>query len=159
MDRPISTRVIFFVGLVSYNVPGTQRLSFLSKGWQANSLLTFHSGNPFSVYSSADTSGTDDGNQRANLVPGMNPYAGAKKSAINANWLNPNAFVDAGAGTWGTTGRNAFIGPGFGDVDLSVFKNTPIYKEKVSTQLRIEMFNLLNRTNFRLADLQWQRRV
>jgi hypothetical protein len=64
-----------------------------------------------------------------------------------ANWLNPAAFVDAAPGTWGDTGRNAYIGPGFGDVDLSVFKNTPI-TERVSTQLRIEMFNLFNRTNF-----------
>ncbi len=137
-----------FVGLLSYNVPGTQKLSLLSKGWQLNSLLTFHSGNPFSVYSSADTSGTDDGNQRANAVPGINPYAGFKKSQINANWLNPAAFVDADAGTWGNTGRNAYLGPGFGDVDFSVFKNTPIIKEKITTQLRIEMFNLFNRTNF-----------
>ena len=28
------------VGLVSYNVPGTQKLSLLSKGWQVNSLFT-----------------------------------------------------------------------------------------------------------------------
>ena len=34
-----------FVGLVSYNVPGTEKWNLLSKGWQLNSLLTFHSGN------------------------------------------------------------------------------------------------------------------
>jgi outer membrane receptor protein involved in Fe transport len=136
-----------FVGLITYNLPGTENWKLLTKGWQLNSLMTFHSGNPFSVYSSADTSGTDDGNQRANAVPGVSPYAGFKKSQINANWLNPAAFVDAPAGTWGNTGRNAYIGPGFGDVDFSVFKNTPI-TERVTTQLRIEMFNLFNRTNF-----------
>ena len=84
-----------FVGLATYNVPGTQKLSLLSKGWQLNTLMTFHSGNPFSVFSSADTSGTDEGVQRANFVPGVSPYAGFKKQAINANWLNPAAFVDA----------------------------------------------------------------
>ena len=47
-----------FVGLISYNVPGTEKWNLLSKGWQLNSLLTFHSGMPFSVFSSADTSGT-----------------------------------------------------------------------------------------------------
>jgi hypothetical protein len=135
------------VGLLTYTLPGTEKWKLLSKGWQFNSLMTFHSGNPFSVYSSADTSGTDDGNQRADFVPGVNPYAGFKKSQINANWLNPAAFVDAAPGTWGNTGRNAYLGPGFGDVDLSIFKNTPI-TERVSTQLRIEMFNLFNRTNF-----------
>ncbi len=136
-----------FVGLLSYNVPGTQKLSWLSKGWQMNSLLTFHSGLPFSVFSSSDTSGTDEEVQRANFVPGVNPYAGAKQSKVGGDWLNAAAFVDAAAGTFGDTKRNGYVGPGYGDVDFSVFKNTNI-TERVSTQLRIEMFNLFNRTNF-----------
>jgi outer membrane receptor protein involved in Fe transport len=135
------------VALITYEVPGAQRWKALTKGWQLNSLMTFHGGLPFSVYSSSDTSGTDDGNQRANPVPGVDPYAGFRKGAINANWLNPAAFVDAPAGTWGTSRRNAYYGPGYGDVDFSVFKNTPI-GERVTTQFRVEMFNLFNRTNF-----------
>jgi outer membrane receptor protein involved in Fe transport len=136
-----------FVGLLTYEAPGSQHLRLLTKGWQANTLMTFHGGLPFSVYSSSDTSGTEDGNQRANAVPGINPYAGYRKGAVGANWLNPAAFVDAPAATWGTTRRNAYYGPGFGDVDLSVFKNTPI-GEKVTAQFRIEMFNLFNRANY-----------
>jgi outer membrane receptor protein involved in Fe transport len=137
-----------FVGLVSYNVPGSQKLSLLSKGWQVNSLFTFHSGLPFSVFSSNDTSGTAEQVQRADSVPGISPYAGAKQEKINANWLNPAAFVDATPGTFGDTSRNAYIGPGYGDVDLSVFKNTPLIGERVTTQFRVEMFNVFNRTNF-----------
>jgi hypothetical protein len=136
-----------FVGSVSYQVPGSSHMSALTKGWELNSLMTFHGGLPFSVYSSADTSGTNDGNQRANLVPGVNPYAGFRKGGVGLNWLNPAAFVDAPAGTWGTTHRNEFVGPGFGDVDFSVFKNTHIW-ERVTTQFRVEMFNLFNRTNY-----------
>ena len=135
-----------FVGLLSYEVPGSQHLPLLTKGWQANSLMTFHGGLPFSVYSSSDTTGTDDGNQRANAT-GVDPYAGFRKGGVKADWLNPAAFVDAPAGTFGTTGRNAYVGPGFGDVDLSVFKNTPI-GERITTQFRVEMFNLFNRTNY-----------
>jgi hypothetical protein len=140
-----------FTGLVSYDVPGSHVLSALTNGWQVNSLVTLHSGSPFSVYSSSDTSGTNDGNQRADLVPGVNPYAGFRKggvvNGVGLNWLNPDAFVDAPPGTWGTTSRNQFVGPGFGDVDLSVFKNTHI-GERVNTQFRVEMFNLFNKTNY-----------
>jgi outer membrane receptor protein involved in Fe transport len=136
-----------FVGLISYELPGSQHWRPLTKGWQLNSLMTFHGGLPFSVYSSSDTSGTNDGNQRANPVAGINPYAGFRKGGVGLNWLNPAAFVDAPAGTWGTTMRNAYYGPGYGDVDFSVFKNTPI-GERITTQLRIEMFNLFNRTNY-----------
>jgi hypothetical protein len=80
-------------------------------------------------------------------VAGVSPYAGFRKGGVNANWLNPDAFVDAPAGTWGTTGRNQFVGPGYGDVDLSVFKNTKV-TERVTVQFRVEMFNLLNKTNY-----------
>ena len=132
---------------VSYLVPGGQTLKPLTNGWELNTLMTFHGGLPFSVYSSADTSGTNDGNQRANAVPGVDPYSGFRKGGVGLNWLNPAAFVDAPAGTWGTTGRNAYVGPGFGDVDFSVFKNTKI-GERVTTQFRVEMFNLFNRTNY-----------
>jgi hypothetical protein len=68
-------------------------------------------------------------------------------------WVNPNAFCTPGlAGCAGTTnpngnlGRNALYGPGFADVDLSVFKNIPL-KERLKVQLRAEMFNLFNRKN------------
>jgi outer membrane receptor protein involved in Fe transport len=136
-----------FVGLLSYNVPGGQKWKSLTNGWELNTLLTFHGGLPFSVYSSADTSGTDDGNQRADVVPGIDPYAGFRQSKVGGTWLNPAAFVDAAPATWGDSRRNAYYGPGYGDVDFSIFKNTPI-TERVSTQLRVELFNLLNRTNY-----------
>ena len=140
-----------FTGLITYDVPGSHMLPALTKGWQVNTLTTFHSGSPFSVYSSSDSSGTNDGNQRANLVPGVNPYAGFRKggvvNGVGLNWLNPAAFSDAPAGTWGTTSRNEFVGPGYGDVDLSVFKNTKI-GERVTTQFRVEMFNLFNKANY-----------
>ncbi len=140
-----------FTGFISYDVPGSSFMPALTKGWQVNSLLTLHSGSPFSVYSSSDTSVTNDGNQRANLVPGVDPYKGFRKGGVvngqGLNWLNPAAFVDAPAGTWGTTSRNQFVGPGYGDVDLSVFKNTHIW-ERVTTQFRVEMFNILNKANY-----------
>jgi outer membrane receptor protein involved in Fe transport len=136
-----------FTGLLTYDVPGSHVMPALTKGWQVNGLMTFHGGAPFSVYSSADTSGTNDGNQRANLIPGVSPYAGYRKGGVGLNWLNPAAFVDAPASTWGTTSRNQFVGPGYGDVDLSVFKNTKV-TERVTAQFRVEMFNLFNKTNY-----------
>ena len=83
-----------FTGLVTYQVPGGQKWKPLTNGWQINTLATFHGGQPFSVYSSSDTSGTDDGNQRADLT-GVDAYGGFRKNTPGANWLNPAAFVDA----------------------------------------------------------------
>ena len=39
------------------------------------------------------------------------------------------------------------IGPGFGAIDLSMFKRTPI-TERISTELRAEIFNIANQANF-----------
>jgi hypothetical protein len=47
----------------------------------------------------------------------------------------------------GNLGRNQLVGPGLFDMDFSVFKNIKV-TERVSTQIRVEMFNVLNHPNF-----------
>ena len=47
----------------------------------------------------------------------------------------------------GPRGRNGYFGPGYSDVDFSVFKDTHV-TEHVTVQLRAEMFNLFNRVNY-----------
>jgi outer membrane receptor protein involved in Fe transport len=134
-----------FVGFFSYEIPGSSHLKALTNGWQANSLLTFHGGQPFTVHASGDISGTNEGNDRADQIgPVHRGYQGQK---AGANWLDPAAFADPAAGTFGTSRRNGYYGPGYSDVDFSVFKDTKIF-ERVTVQLRAEMFNLFNRYNF-----------
>jgi hypothetical protein len=134
------------VGEVTYDLPGLVAHKALTGGWQFNSVMAFHSGLPFTVLTDDQTDNTGENNQRANQVI-ANPYAGFKQQKPGANWLNPAAFVDPAAGTWGTTHRNAFVAPGYGDVDFSIFKNTKI-GERINTQVRVEFYNLFNRTNF-----------
>ena len=43
--------------------------------------------------------------------------------------------------------RNALVGPGFWNLDLSAIKRTRI-TERVNTEFRVESFNLLNHPNF-----------
>jgi len=134
-----------FVSFLSYQVPGSSHLHLLTNGWQLNSLLSFHGGQPFTVHASGDISGTNEGNDRAVQVGPVNKgYQGQKPGA---NWLDPAAFADPAPGTFGTTRRNGYYGPGYSDVDFSVFKDTKI-KERVTVQFRAEMFNLFNRVNY-----------
>jgi hypothetical protein len=134
-----------FTGFLSYEIPGGSHLKALTNGWQVNGLLSFHGGQPFTVYASGDISGTDEGNDRAvQIAPAHTGYQG---QSTTANWIDLSAFVDAAPGTFGTTRRNAFYAPGFSDVDFSVFKNTKV-TEHVTVQLRAELFNLFNRNNF-----------
>ncbi len=135
-----------FTAFASYHVPGGERLKLLTNGWQVNTLTTLHGGFPITVLSASDTSGTGEGTQRAELT-GVNANAGFKKEAAGATWLNPAAFTNPAPGTFGNSRRNAYSGPGYSDVDFSVFKNTPI-TERVTTQFRVEMFNVFNRYNY-----------
>jgi hypothetical protein len=138
-----------FNAYVTYDVPSGGGPKWLVKGWQLNSLLNFHSGQPFTVYSSnSGGSGNGEYAERANFVPGVSPYKGVSHSVQNGsvNWLNPNAFAPSANGAYGDTPRNVLHGPGYSDVDFSVFKNTHI-TERVTAQFRVEMFNIFNRLN------------
>jgi hypothetical protein len=137
-----------FNGAVFYNLP---RLGhgpeWLSSGWQVNGAVSFHGGLPFNIATSSDNSGTGEKYQRPNAIG--NPYAGVTHTIVSSGiqWINAAAFTTPAAGTFGDLRRNQVFGPGYGDIDLSVFKNTKIW-ERVTLQLRAEMFNLYNRNNY-----------
>ena len=134
-----------FTSFISYAVPGSARFKAVTGGWQVNSLLTFHGGQPFTVHASGDLSGTNEGNDRVNQIG--DPRVGSGGQHPGATWIDLNAFRDPTPGTFGDTRRYAYYGPGYSDVDLSVFKNMR-FGEHLTIQLRAEMFNLFNRNNF-----------
>jgi Carboxypeptidase regulatory-like domain/TonB dependent receptor len=139
-----------FTGYMIYVLPTTRTGSTfrkaVSNGWQLNDQITFRGGEPFTVGATSNTSGNGEYADRANQIG--NPFAGVSHAIVDGvvNWYNPAAFANPAPGTYGTSRRGQYRDPGFGEVDLSVFKNTPI-TERFNTQFRVEMFNLFNRTN------------
>jgi hypothetical protein len=131
-----------------YDISGWSRgPKWLTHGWQANANLSIHSGLPFNVYASSDTSGTGENTTRGNQIG--NAYEGVNQTLRNhqpVQWMNPSSFVNPSNGSFGTIGRNLLRARSYSDVDLSLFKNIPI-KERLRAQLRIEMFNVFNRVN------------
>jgi hypothetical protein len=143
------------VTYISYMLPNTSHgPRVLTNGWQVNSLLSFHGGQPFTIFSSnSGGSGTGEFAERANLNPGIGAYSGVSHSVVGnastgytVNWMNPNAYSPSANGAFGDSHRNDLHGPGYSDVDFSVFKNTQV-TERVTAQFRVEMFNLFNRLN------------
>ncbi len=132
-----------FVTFLTYSAPTPGRFKTLLGGWQFNSLLTFYTGSPFTVFSGTDTSLTSENNDRAEIVgnPFQNVPADVKGSY--ANWFNPNAFALPTLGTYSNQSRNSLYGPPTEQVDFSVFKNNKI-GEHLNLQLRVEIFNLFN---------------
>jgi len=132
-----------FTTSLTYEVPGSSHgPKILTHGWQVNSLLSFHTGQPFNISGGFSRPGCD-------VV--ADPFAGVSHkfsaAAGGVEWVNPAAFNCSSPTTFlGNLSRNRFFAPGYGSVDLSVFKNIPI-GERLKIQLRAEMFNLLNRIN------------
>jgi hypothetical protein len=132
--------------------------------WELAPLIHIQSGAPFTVTSGQDNSLTDIGNDRPNLIPGVNPYAEVKfkklSGATNRQYLNPAAFAQitvnctsttTGAcpalGTYGDVSKNSFHGPRFLQFDAQVSRIFPIH-ESLNMALRLEAFNVLNHPDF-----------
>jgi len=126
-------------------------------GWQLDGIATLMSGTPFTVFDSNDVAAegtapeiTGFSSQRPNLVG--NPNNGPRTVS---SWLNTSAYqrldVTANAGQFGTEGRNVNVGPAYADWDFAALKNFKV-TESMRIQFRAELFDLLNRTNFRLPD-------
>jgi hypothetical protein len=122
-----------------------------------NGIATLMSGTPFTVFDSNDVAAqgtapeiTGFSAQRPNLVgkPNDGPHTVSE-------WLNTAAFQQldptANAGQFGTEGRNVNVGPAYADWDFGALKNFKVAESK-QFQFRAELFNVLNRTNFRLPD-------
>jgi hypothetical protein len=115
-------------------------------GWQLNGITTLLSGFPFTPVIGSNRSG--DGDTRNPDRPSLNPaFSGPVVLGQPYQWFNPNAFLLPAAGTYGNLGRSVYSGPGLADLDVSLFKNTPV-SERASLQFRAEFFNVLNHPNF-----------
>ncbi len=150
-----------FVATAGYSIPNFAKAHpRLGKGWQLNTVVTLRSGNPFHLTLFDDYNNTGEFFPRPDIVG--DPYSGthAPDRFINLSafkvpcTLIPPPVGDGSAascvpGTWhfGSLGRNALRGPGYKNVDFSIFKDTPI-TEGVKVQLRAEIFNIFNHPNF-----------
>jgi hypothetical protein len=132
---------------INYDFPKWSALGRLGSGWQIGSLATYATGRPYTVLTSSgrDNSGQDKTYQRpdCNAAPIYNYSDPSQNYITNAAAV----FSKPADGTLGTCGRNAFRGPYFVQWDANLNKITKI-NERLSIQLRWEVFNVLNHPNF-----------
>ena len=116
-------------------------------GWQLNIINSLRSGFPFTPALGFNWSrdGNTSAPDRVSFTPGRTLHGIYLRRP--EQWVDPTAFVLPPAGTYGNAGRNILIGPGSAMVDVSVFKTTRLTEGR-NLQLRVEVFNVLNHTNF-----------
>jgi hypothetical protein len=123
-------------------------------GWEVATILQAASGQAVTIYTGSipglngGPSGTGyTDNQRPNMVAGVN--CRASDSATREQIINPDAVTLKGfqLGTIGDEARGACRGPGLLQTDLAIYKTLKV-GDRAQFQLRFEIFNLFNRTNF-----------
>ncbi|MFN2446607.1 MAG: TonB-dependent receptor domain-containing protein [Vicinamibacterales bacterium] len=120
----------------------------LLEGWQANAILTFQGGQPFTPVLAVDNSNTGQFQDRPNVIGDpYEPGPGCLETRTANCWVNPAAFALADAFTFGNAGRNSLRGPGTKNVDVSLVKNTPLAAGR-QLQFRAEFFNVFNWVNY-----------
>ncbi|WP_260736102.1 TonB-dependent receptor [Tunturiibacter lichenicola] len=118
--------------------------------WQIAPLIHITDGTPFNVTSGVDNSLTAVNNDRPNLVNPIGVYTHAKirsGRSTNAQFINLSAFTANPTGTFGNSGRNAYRGPEFLQVDSALSRVFPLH-DRLALNLRFEGFNVLNHPNF-----------
>jgi outer membrane receptor protein involved in Fe transport len=145
----------------------------LTQGWELDPVINYRSGLPLNVKSGISLSSTKPGPSgygdsnivQANLVtssvqmysPENDQSVAAGKAAGNY-FFNPTDFSNTAlkaintvgnpsAGTYGTLGKNAFMGPDLINVNLSLRKTVAVY-ERAKVSIGADFFNLLNHTQF-----------
>lgn len=149
-----------FNGSVSYTLPfGTGKrfgrgwskwMDSIAGGWEVGSVVILQDGAPFTV-SSTRTTYSNDANTYADFNGATKNIGHLVKKADGSVWWMSTAdlanFSFPAAGTFGTSGRNAFRLPGYFDIDTSLVKRFKI-TERQGVTFRAEAYNLINHSNF-----------
>ena len=158
-----------------FSLNATYELPFhgnrLKEGWQINVVEQAQTGNPLNIVTNISTITGTVNLVRPDLVgslPAITPTANLDPvtgAVISYQWFNGTTVCDpritgsctsssvfalpynaAGVAHFGNLPRNAIVGPGFGDTDLSIIKNVKL-SGAAHVQLRVEVFNLFNQSN------------
>jgi hypothetical protein len=127
-------------------------ISAVLDNWKLSGITTFASGLPyditFSTTDNADIAGGGDGERVVMLA---NPILPRSERSIN-HWFNTSAFGRPARGTFGNAPKDVFRGPGINNWDTTLIRNIPLWSEARYLQVRMEMYNAFNHTQFQFVD-------
>jgi len=137
---------------INYQLPFGKGKQFLGNnrflnlavgGWSMNFQTTMQTGFPIAISQSNLNSSEGTGGQRPNAT-GISPVTSGSLESRLSNYINPAAFTQAPAYTFGNVSRTIPMrGPGQASTDFSMNKTFDVY-EKFKAQFRFEVFNLTN---------------
>jgi Carboxypeptidase regulatory-like domain/TonB dependent receptor len=128
----------------------------LAGGWQLNWLMQRTSGNPLTItggpaINAPGNAQTPDIVAPISIIGGVGNVLATGTSCaptdLSCHYFDPSSFRPGPAGRFGTAGRNILRGPGFFNLDASIFRDFQV-TESVKLQFRMEMFGVTNTPHF-----------
>lgn len=121
----------------------------IAGGWQVNGVLALYSGTPFWISAPATSLNAPGSPQLADQVKPHVAIYGAH--GLASPYFDVSAFAPVTTARFGTSSFDSLRGPGYGNLDFSVFRTFQI-EERLSAQFRMEALNLTNHPNFSNPD-------
>jgi hypothetical protein len=122
----------------------------IAGGWQLSPLFQWQTGNHLTAVLSGNYSNSGGTQDRPDMISDPNENA----PHTPQQWFNTSAFAlrpaNGAAGatySFGNAGKGVIVGPSMATLDVSLVRSIQA-SERVKVQLRFEMFNALNHTNF-----------
>ena len=130
---------------------GIRPVRALLNNWVYSGQYLAHTGRPFSVTINNDSALDGESNQRAALIPGVNPKLSAARHRSDkvAEYFNRDAFTYPVVGTFSPVGRNSFVGPGYIMTNMTMGRDFQLanVREGMRLNVRAEAFNVFNTPN------------
>jgi hypothetical protein len=120
-------------------------MAFVLGGWQLNTVVSKVSGTPFTVTASSTSLNAPGSSQTADQLKPRVSILGAHSP--NHIYFDTTAFAPVTAVRYGTSGRNSLRGPGSFQMDASIFRSFPIWRE-LNFRLGAEAFDITNTPTF-----------
>ena len=137
-------------------------MSYVAGGWRVSSIITAHTGRPFTIFAGGNSSAFQTGGFGAtaladcpsgSVATGLNDTGGSGPYWFDpTKYSVPSAPNPTGAGAnvprLGNCSRNNIYGPGIANVDFALNRSFKVFGEGRSLDFRWEAFNLLNTPYF-----------
>jgi hypothetical protein len=145
-------RTLGFVQSYSYQIPFGPGKRWLNSGpaanilggWQISGVLMIESGTPMTITANGGSLAAPGNTQTADQIAPVQILHGIN---VGSPWFSPSSFAQPVGAVFGNSGRNVLSGPGFFNLNLSLFKEIRI-RESYNLQLRAETFNFTNTPMF-----------
>ena len=165
--RPETGRDHIFNASLIWMLPALDDRSKLMRtifgDWEISSIVGAGSGQPINIFVTGNLPGLGTGpsgtgnwpNQTSHEVPNRTSEPCRASGGRDEQIINPAAFTLDGfqLGSIGSARRGDCNGPGYFQTDLSFYKNFTLGGGRTRLQIRWDIFNIFNNTNFLLVGL------